>query len=122
MLSFGPRAAEAQRSADVIRHYRFTQQCFLGRPNASMTYWKRGNDVPSGNYADDDCIGNNPDSTQARFVGGQWKIVDGGHQMLAFGPRENEARQAEELIRHYRLNQQCFVGRPNASMTYWLSE
>lgn len=122
LLSFGPRAAEASRAAQIIRNYRFNQQCFIGRPNASMTYWKRGNDVPNGGMPGDDCVGNNPDTTQAALVGGQWKVVDGGHQMLAFGPRRNEARQAEELIRHYRLNRQCFVGRPNASMTYWLSE
>jgi hypothetical protein len=38
------------------------------------------------------------------------------------GGNESEARQAEEVIRHYRLNRQCFVGRPNPGMTYWLSE
>jgi hypothetical protein len=122
MLSFGPRVVEAQRAAEIIRNYRFSQQCFLGRPNASMTYWKRGDSVPRSGMPGDDCVGNNPDTTQARRVGGQWKVVDGGHQMLAFGLREDEARRAEELIRHYRLNRQCFVGRPNASMTYWLSE
>ena len=122
MLSFGTRAAEAQRSANIIQHYRFNQQCFIGRPNASMTYWKRGSGVPSGGYAGDDCVNNDPDSTEARFVSGQWKVVDGGHQMLAFGARQNEARHAEEVIKNYRLNRQCFVGRPNASMSYWLSE
>jgi hypothetical protein len=87
-----------------------------------MDYWKRGENIPSNGMPGDDCVGNNPDTTQARFTSGQWKVVDGGHQMLAFGPRQNEARHAEEVIRHYRLNKQCFVGRPNASMTYWLSE
>jgi len=122
MLSFGPRVLEANRAAQIIRHYRFSQHCFIGRPNASMDYWKRGDNVPSNGMPGDDCVGNNPDTTQARFTSGQWKVVDGGHQMLAFGPRQNEARHAEEVIRHYRLNKQCFVGRPNASMTYWLSE
>src|SRR6185295_11535798 len=71
MLSFGTRAAEAQRSAEIIRNYRFNQQCFIGRPNASMTYWKRGDNVPSGGYPGDDCVNNNPDSTEARYVYGQ---------------------------------------------------
>jgi hypothetical protein len=41
---------------------------------------------------------------------------------MSFGTRGNEARRAEEVIRHYRLNRHCFVGRPNPSMNYWLSE
>ena len=122
MLSFGNRGAEANQAANIIRHYRFTQQCFLGRPGPSMTYWKRGNTVPSNGYPGDDCINNDPDTTQARWVSGEWKLVDGSHWMVSFGSNENEARQGEELVRYYRLNRQCFVGRPNASMTYWLAE
>ena len=122
MLSFGSNEDEARRSADIIRHYRFTQQCFIGRPNASMSYWKRGNRVPSNDYTDDDCTNNNPDTTQARRVSGAWKVVDGSHWMLHMGNKENEARRAEEVIKHYNLNRQCYVGRPDPGMTYWLSE
>jgi hypothetical protein len=122
MLSFGSRAAEANLAANTIRNYRFSQQCFIGRPNPGMTYWKRGSGVPSGGMAGDDCINNNPDTTQARWAGGAWKLVDGSHWLLHFGSNEAEARKAEEVVRNYRLNKQCFVGRPNPGMTYWLAE
>jgi len=122
MLGFGPRAAEAQRAANIIRSYRFDQQCFIGRPNASMTYWKRGDGVPSSDFPGDDCTTNNPATTRALFQGGQWRIVDGSHLLMSFGPRGNEARRAEEVIRHYRLNRHCFVGRPNPNFDYWLSQ
>lgn len=120
MLSFGTEEDEANEAASI--HFRFTEQCFLGRPGPSMTYWKRGGGVPSNDYPGDDCINNNPNTTQARWVGGEWKLADGSHWMVSFGSNESEARQGEELVRHYRLNRQCFVGRPNASMTYWLSQ
>jgi hypothetical protein len=122
MLSFGPRMIEAQKAANIIRSYRFTQQCFVGRPNAAMAYWKRGSGVPSGNMPGQDCVTNNPDTTQATRIGGRWKVVDGSHWMLDTGSNEADARRAVDIIRHYRLNRQCFVGRPNASMTYWLSQ
>jgi hypothetical protein len=122
MLSFGGRAAEAARAANIIRHYRFTQHCFIGRPNPSMHYWKRGSGVPSGGIPGDDCTRNDPDNTEARRVSGSWKLVDDSHWVLDFGPRGGEARQAEQVVKHYRLNRQCFVGRPNPSMVYWLSE
>lgn len=122
LLTFGDNEGEARRAADIIRHYRFTHQCFIGRPNIGMAYWKRDGGVPTRGYADDDCVRNNPETTRARFISGQWKIVDPGHQMLAFGARQSDARKAEEVIKHYRLNRQCFVGRPHPSMSYWLSE
>jgi len=122
MLSFGPRMMEAQKAANIIRSYRFTQQCFVGRPNAAMAYWKRGSGVPSGSMPGQDCVTNNPDATQAVRIGGRWKVVDGSHWMLDTGSNEADARRAVDIIRYYRLNRQCFVGRPNASMTYWLAQ
>jgi hypothetical protein len=124
MLYYGGDEAGAQRAAEVIRSYRFTQQCFIGRPNASMSYWKKGSGIPSNGYPGDDCVNNNPDTTQARYVGGEWKLVDGSHWMLSFGSNEAEARQAEEVVRNYRLNRQCWVSRGGggSKLNYWLSQ
>jgi hypothetical protein len=87
-----------------------------------MDYWKRGDNVPSNGLPGDDCTNNNPASTRAVFQGGQWRVLDGSHLLMSFGTRGNEARRAEEVIRHYRLNRHCFVGRPDPSMNYWLSQ
>lgn len=122
MLSFGPRMMEAQRAAQLIRSYRFTEQCFIGRPQASMSYWKRSGSVPNFSTPAEDCVGNNPDTVEARRIGGRWKVVDGSHMMLDTGGNAMDANRAVEVIRTYRLNRQCFVGRPNPGMTYWLSE
>lgn len=122
LLSFGLRVVEAQRAANIIRHYRFTQQCFIGRGGNGMPYWKRGDRVPSGGIPGDDCNRVDPDSVQARRFGASWRLVDGTSSIFDFGPRGDLARQAEELVRHYRLGEQCFVGRPNPPMTYWLGE
>jgi hypothetical protein len=87
-----------------------------------MRYWKRGNDVPSGGYPGDDCATNNPETTRAAFRAGTWKLVDGGHWLLDFGANEVEARQAEEVVRRYSLNRQCWVTRGASRLNYWLSE
>ena len=34
-------AAEAHRSLFLVQYYGFTHQCFIGRPNASLRYWRR---------------------------------------------------------------------------------
>jgi hypothetical protein len=67
----------------------------------------------------EDCIGLNPGTTQAAFVGGDWKVVDGSNWLLDFGGNAAGAHRAADIIHHYKLNQQCFVVRPNASMAYW---
>ncbi len=124
MLDYGSDHSNAERAADIIRNYRFNKQCYVGRPNPSMSYWKRGNDVPSGDYPGDDCTENNPSTTHAQFVGGEWKLVDGSHWLLSFGSNASEAHKAEELVHNYHLNRQCWVVRSGGGgkLNYWLSE
>ena len=41
LMDFGPMEKEARTALSIIKHYRFTQQCFVGRPNPSFVYWRR---------------------------------------------------------------------------------
>jgi len=122
MLDFGGNAMAANRAAQVIHNYGFNQQCFVKRPNAAMSYWKSGNSVPANGMPGQDCVNNNPATTTVANVNGSWKIVDGPHWMLDFGGNQAAANQALGVIKHYHLNRQCFVARPNPGMSYWLSE
>ncbi|MGH6869946.1 MAG: hypothetical protein ACREHE_00435 [Rhizomicrobium sp.] len=76
---------------------------------------------PGPPMAAEDCIGFNPSGVAASFVGGEWKVVDGGMWMLSYGGDSGAAHHAADVIHHYHFNQQCFVKRPNASMMYWKS-
>ena len=68
----------------------------------------------------EDCIGFNPGNTQVKRIDGRWKIVDGSHWMFDFGNKQSEARQALRVIKHYGMDQSCFVGRPDPSFQYML--
>ena len=70
----------------------------------------------------EDCIPFNPDNVTAVPYGnqGQYRILDGNMAMLVC-PNKAEAVRIVEIIKYYRLNKQCFVGRPDPSFTYWLS-
>ncbi len=68
----------------------------------------------------EDCIGFNPKRIALRFINNRWKIVDGNHWIFDFGNKKQEARKALEIIKHYRMNQVCFVGRPHPSFQYLL--
>ena len=68
----------------------------------------------------EDCISFNPATTTVQQIQGSWKIVDGSHWMFDFGNNASEARKALAIIQKYRMNQSCFVGRPNPSFQYML--
>jgi len=69
----------------------------------------------------EDCIAFNPGNIQVSNIQGSWKIVDGNHWMFDFGNNEGQARRVFRVIRHYRMNQSCFVGRPDPSFQYMLA-
>jgi hypothetical protein len=70
--------------------------------------------------AAEDCIPFNPTIVSAALVQGHWKLVSGNMWMLDFGNKQDEAKKAEAIVKHYKFNRQCFVGRPDPSFTYWL--
>lgn len=50
----------------------------------------------------------------------RWKIEVNGMWLLDFGANKAEAQQALKIIKHYKMNTQCFVGRPGPSMEFYL--
>jgi hypothetical protein len=69
----------------------------------------------------EDCIAFSWQNAARRQIGGRWKIVDGSHWMFDFGDNGDEAEQALRIIKRYRLDSSCFVGRPDPSFSYLLS-
>lgn len=118
IADFGRRGREARQGLDVIRHYGLDRQCFVGRPNPSMTYFLAGSRIPGGAMPGEDCVGFDPAKTRLRRVDGRWKIADGNHWIMDFGGNRPEASQALTIMRHYGARRSCFVGRPGPSMTY----
>jgi len=70
----------------------------------------------------EDCVSFDPAAVRVRKINGNWKIVDGSHWLFDFGDDRSAARQTLRIIRHYRMDQSCFVGRPDPSFTYMLTD
>jgi hypothetical protein len=68
----------------------------------------------------EDCISFNYATAAVQQIQGSWKIVDGSYWLFDFGNKESEARKSLNIITKYRMNQSCFVGRPNPSFQYML--
>jgi len=67
----------------------------------------------------EDCIRVNPTNVRTKKINNRWKVVDGSHWLLDFGTKKADAEKAVRVIKHYKLDRQCFVGRPNAPMQYY---
>lgn len=119
MLDFGSNEGEARQALKIIKHYGMDQQCFVGRPDPSMEYYLVGGSSPSGSYPGEDCISFDPDNIEVKKLGNRWKIVDGNSIMLDFDDNEAEANHALEILKCFKFTEQCFVGRPDASMSYF---
>lgn len=61
----------------------------------------------------EDCVPFNPKTVAAKKIQGRWKVVDGDHWMMDFGSAQAEAKRAVKIIKHYKMNRICFVGRPS---------
>lgn len=72
-------------------------------------------------YRAEDCLYFDPNRIQARLIQNRWKIVDGNHWLFDFGSNQREAEQSLAILRNYRANQTCYVGRPNAPFSYILA-
>ena len=71
--------------------------------------------------ADPDCVRFDPTAVTVRQLNGRWKIVDRDHGLFDFGSDRSAAENALRVIRHYRLDRSCFVGRPDPSFVYMLA-
>lgn len=125
ILDFGSNQGAANQARHVINHYHLDEQCFVVRPNASMTYWKSQGAVPMGGMGGSDCIPVNTGAVQAQFAGGAWKVVDTSNNdwLLDFGGNHAAADKAAATIHYYGMSRQCFVNRSPGPpvMQYWLS-
>lgn len=67
----------------------------------------------------EDCLSFNPSRVGVKKKGNLWIVVDGNHAMFS-APNKIEADKIVRIIKHYKLNRSCFVGRPKASFQYML--
>lgn len=69
----------------------------------------------------EDCITFNPGRVRVSKGNGNWKIVEGSNWLFDFAQSKSEADKALSVIRQYKMDSVCYVGRPQPSFTYLLS-
>jgi len=119
LLDFGSSVYNAVKAYNIIKFYKFTSQCFVGRPGPSMRYFLSDGKAPAGVFPGEDSIGFNPSAIVVKKINRRWKIVEGSHWIMDFAGNEAEALKAFSIIQKYGFNRICYVGRPNPPMIYF---
>lgn len=70
-------------------------------------------------YKRQDCVGINPSQLRVEKVNNSWKVTD-GRSWIKSVPTRAEAEKMLGVMKYYGLTQQCFVGRPNPPLEYYL--
>jgi hypothetical protein len=61
---------------------------------------------------EEDCLGFNPNNLSINTdIAGMFRVVDGNHSMFGLNSQA-DAQKAISIIKHYQMNEICFVGRP----------
>ena len=120
ILDFEDKESEAYTAYAIIENHGMNSICFVGRPNPSMTYFLSNGNAPVGAMSGEDAISFRWNKIEVKKIQGRWKIVEGSHWMMDFGSKRSEANAALAILKKYRFNKMCFVGRPKPSMTYFL--
>jgi len=109
---------EADRSLEIIKHYKMDKTCYVGRPQASLTYLLVNNKAPKNAMTNEDCIGFNLNNIEVKKIGERYKIVEGSHYIFDFKDKKDEADKSLAIIKKYGFNQTCYVGRPDPDFSY----
>lgn len=71
-------------------------------------------------YSQQDCVSFTNQDAKVVQHDNLWLIMEGTHSIATFKTND-DAKIALSIIQADNLNQQCFVGRPDPSFYYWLS-
>jgi len=73
----------------------------------------------------EDCLAFSSVNAEVSKLQDRWKLVDGSRWLFDFGSGDeaaSEATRALEIIRHYGLDNSCFIGRPDPNFSYLLAQ
>ena len=105
------------QARNLVNGYQLKYQCFVGRPNAPLSYWKTGDGLPTGRAQGEDCVALDYNNLAMRARGGMYYLYSDNSVLVRFDNAE-DTKQAIAVMTAYRASQVCYVGRPDPSMMY----
>jgi hypothetical protein len=122
LKDFGKREAEARQALRIIRELRLTEHATVGTPRPVLEYWLADGQAPRGLSSGLQLLPIDPSSMNVEQIQGQWCLRDARRPLFSFGPHQDDANHALEVMRRYGFNRVGYVGQPVPAMIYFLAE
>jgi hypothetical protein len=118
LKDFGNRQLEARDALKAIQFYRFNEQHFVGRGENRMEYYLVSGQPPRGRMLGQQATSLSPEYLTVRKLDDGWWLTQWDARLVRFTSKE-DAQAGLELIRKYRFDTLCTIGRPVPSMIYF---
>ena len=108
IANLGSSKEDAQRSADIIKHYGMSKRCFVNRKDWNFQYFLNGKKAPQGEWTGETCTKFETGNIDVNKEGEKWLLEDGVTRIKTF-KTEQEAWMALAYIRRHEFTHQCSV-------------
>jgi hypothetical protein len=115
-----PRETDARQAQQLIQQFRLNHYGTIGTPQPVIEYWLSDGQAPKGIVRGLRLTALDSASVRAELVQDQWCVRDDRQIFFRFGPHEDDARQAADVIRRHGFNHVGFIGHGAPSMMYFL--
>lgn len=112
LARFGANEREARQAQETIRHYHFTEQCFVEGAEPPLSYFLVNGKAPRGVRFGLVTIPFKPELAGARKQGDDWVVAQGDQVLWNFRDRESAARELLKTIRTFGFDHLCILGVP----------
>ncbi len=121
LADFGSHDIEARDALEVVRYYRFSEQCRAGESPSACTYFLVNGQAPRGLMLGLRNLPFHAEALAVRQRGDEWFLCERGQTLLRAGGSYEEACQALEVIQHYKFDHACILGDPERPLLSFLA-
>jgi hypothetical protein len=120
LRDFGENRNAAYDARKLIAELRLTERGAIGTPEPVMEYWLSGGQPPPLPASSRNVVPFEPKRVRVMDDNGVFYVGDDHRRLFNFGPYQEDAQQALQVIRKFEFNELGFVGSPEPGMTYML--
>jgi hypothetical protein len=120
LANFGTNQMDARLAWNTLQYYRFTEQCLIGRPTPTFSYFLIGGQPARGLKFGIPVQPFRPETVLVRAQGQAWAVCAGEQPLVVF-ERIEDARELAEAIQRFRFDHLCRIGNtPGYGMTFFV--
>jgi hypothetical protein len=120
LANFGPYSADARRALHILQYYRCNEQCLVGQPRPTFSFFLSNGEAPRGTMFGLGGTPFRPDALVIRQGPGGWCICEREQPLINFGDKIDDARSLLQIIRQQHFNHFCRIGPEPYGMTMLL--